>query len=568
MGVKKGFLVSCLAVLALGSCADTHKPTEQSTVMLTPPADVVTRRLSPEQYQSIIADVFGSHIKLGGRFDPGLRVDGLLELGTSQVSVSETSMQQYDNMARNVAAQVIAPEQRALTVSCKPASVTAPDDVCARAFLTEVGRLLFRRPLTADEQDLFVQAARIATEGTGDFYYGLGIGVAAQLESPQFLFRQETVRPTAGRPGEYGIDGYSKASRLSFFLWNSGPDMQLLDAAEKGELDSAAGLARQVDRMIASRRLESGVKAFFADMLQFEEINNLSKDTAIYPMFTAQVADNARDQTLKTIVDLLITHKGDYRDIFTTRRTFLTQALASLYRVPLAAELPNGYPDEWHPFEFGDGDPRSGILSHVSFVALHSHPGRSSPTLRGKALREIMLCQKVSPPPGEVNFTVVQDTSNPRYRTARDRLAAHASNPVCAGCHKITDPMGLALENFDGAGGYRTSENGAPLDTAGVLDGVKFTNAAELGAAVAQNPAAISCVVDRLSSYAAGRPMRKADAPWTSDLKRKFAEHGYVFPVLMRTIALSPEFYRAAPPAGFQAAHLTPTPPVYLEARK
>ncbi|MGE3476414.1 MAG: DUF1592 domain-containing protein [Rhodospirillaceae bacterium] len=562
--MRKRLLLSVAASLLLGSCADNSPKTDVQTAAAVPPAEVVTRRLSPEQYEAIISDVFGSHIKIGGRFDPGLRVDGLLELGTSQVSVSEASMQQYDNMARTVAAQVVAPDQRRLTISCAPAAATAPDDACARSFLGEVGRLLFRRPLTPAEEDLYVRAARTATERAGDFYFGLGIGLAAQLESPQFLFRHEVTKAT-GRPGEYTLDGYSRASRLSFFLWNSGPDLSLLEAAEKGELDTPEGLARQVDRMIASRRIENGTRAFFSDMLHFDDIANLSKDTAIYPMFTNQVAGNARDQTLKTIVDLLITNRGDYRDLFTTRKTFLTQTLASLYRVPLAVEMPNGYPDEWHPYEFSAGDPRSGILSHVSFVALHSHPGRSSPTLRGKALREIMLCQKVPPPPGEVNFTVVQDTANPRYRTARDRLAAHAENPVCAGCHRITDPMGLALENFDGSGGYRTNENGVALDTTGALDGVKFTNAAELGAAVAQNPALISCVVDRLSSYAMGRAMRKADAPWTGDLRRQFAEAGYKFPALMRAIALSPDFYRAAPPAGSQTAQLTSLSP---EARK
>ena len=179
---------------------------------------------------------------------------------------------------------------------------------------------------------------------------------------------------------------------------------------------------------------------------------------------------------------------------------------------------------------------------------MFSHPGRSSPTLRGKALREIFLCQKVPAPPGDVNFTIVQDTSNPVYKTARERLQAHATNPVCTGCHKITDPMGLALENFDGGGSYRTMENGVPLDTTGELDGVKFTNGAELGRAVHDNAAATSCLVDRISAYALGRTPAKSEATdWVAPLKQAFTADNYVVPALMRRIATSPEFYRAAP---------------------
>ena len=180
-------------------------------------------------------------------------------------------------------------------------------------------------------------------------------------------------------------------------------------------------------------------------------------------------------------------------------------------------------------------------MNHISFTALHSPPGRSSPTLRGKALREVMLCQKVPAPPGDVDFTLVNDTTV--YRTARERLAAHASEPMCAGCHKITDPMGLALEHFDGAGGYRNTENGAEIDTRGELDGVSFANAYEMGEAVSENQAATSCLVNRLTSYAVGKPPAKNESAWIAKLKEEFALNGYVLPDLMHRIASSAEFY-------------------------
>lgn len=508
--------------------------------------EVVTRRLTPEQYRNVIADVFGPTIKLGGRFEPDIRIDGLLEIGSGRVAVSAAGMEQYDAMARTIAAQVVDEERRAMFVPCVPRSETENDEACLRQFITQTGQLLYRRPLTQDEVAVQMAAGAVAIQNLKSFYGGLTYALAAMLESPQFLFRHERLEPDPRNQGAYRLDAYSKASRLSFFLWNTVPDPALLNAAAKGELDTARGLQRQVDRMMASPRLNAGVRAFFSDMLHFDQIDTLTKDTTIYPKFNAQVAEQAREQTLRTLVEHLLTQRGDYRDIFTTRKTFLTQTLASVYRLPLVNHAPNGSPDFWQPYEFAADDPRAGLLMQISFVTLHSHPGRSSPTLRGKAVRELLLCQKVPAPPGDVEFQLVQDTSHPVYKTARARLAAHSTEAVCAGCHKITDPIGLALESFDGGGSYRATENGVPIDTTGVLDGIKFANGGELGAAVRANPAAPSCLVDRLTAYALGRPPAPAQRPWVNGLKSAFAEEGYVVPALMRRIANSPEFYRVA----------------------
>ena len=511
-------------------------------------SSVATRRLTSDQYKSIVEDVFGPTIRLGGRFEPEVRVDGLFEVGASLVSVSPSGMEQYDAMARTIASQVVDEDHRNLLVSCSPRSETEPDDACASEFLSGVGRLLFRRPLKSDEQRAYVSAARDAAETLDDFYAGLSLSLGAMLTSPQFLFRHETLEPDPLRPGEYRLDAYSRASRLSFFLWNAGPDLPLLNAAENGDLNTSDGLNQQVQRMLASTRLRDGVRAFFTDMLHFDGLDTLTKDTTIYPKFNAKVASDAREQTLRTLVHALVDQEGDYRDVFATRETFLTQELASLYKVPLVNNVPNGSPDTWQPYKFPDNDPRAGVHMHISFVALHSHPGRSSPTLRGKALRETMLCQKVPAPPGDVSFTLVQDTSNPVYKTARARLTAHSTEPMCAGCHKITDPMGLALENFNGAGEWQTVENGEKIDTSGSLDGVVFNDGGGLGKALQANPAVPSCLVDRVSSYALGRKANKSESSWIEKLKTHFAENGYALPSLMRKVATSPEFFRALAP--------------------
>jgi hypothetical protein len=509
----------------------------------------VVRRLTPGQYQQIIADVFGPEVKIGGRFEPDIRQDGLLAVGASRISITVSGLSQYDGMARTIADQVVDKDHRDALIPCKPADAKTADEACARTFLSRAGKLLYRRPLTEEELNLRVRAAGDAAKTLKNFYSGLSLSLAGMLESAQFLFRNEVVVPDPKNKGAYQLDAYSKAARLSFFLWNAGPDSALLAAAEKGELDTPKGRQKQAERLLASPRMENGVRAFFIDMLEFDRFATFAKDPMIYPKFTTSAADDAQEQTLRTLVDHLLVRKGDYRDIFTTRKTFLTPLLGSIYSVPVAKVTANGAPDLWTAYEYPEGDPRGvGILTQASFTALHSHPGRSSPTVRGKAVREILLCQRVPDPPGNVNFTVVQDTNNPQYKTARERLKAHATDAMCTGCHKITDPIGLAMENFDSASGYRTSENTAPIDASGELNGKKYTDAVGLGKALHDDPATAKCVVNKTYAYAAGRPANKDEEEWMKFLNESFAKNGYRFPDLMRTIVASDAFYRVTPP--------------------
>jgi len=246
----------------------------------------------------------------------------------------------------------------------------------------------------------------------------------------------------------------------------------------------------------------------------------------------------------------LLRNDGDYRDLFTTRSTELTTRLGSLYGVPVAPR--NGVFDAWSSYEFPSSSGQAGILTQASFVALHSQPGRSSPTLRGRALREILLCPKVPAPPGNVDFKLVQDMSNALYKTARQRLTAHATEPTCKGCHKLTDPMGLGLESFDTVGGFRTTENGALIDTSGELDGVKYTDATGLGQALHDNPKAAACLVKRVYEYSVGHSTNKQEDAWlVNTLDRQFADGGYRFRALVRALATSETFrtVSAPPPA-------------------
>lgn len=532
-------LTSCLSLAAAVAGYQTFAADNPPTAVADEPATSV--RLSPSQYRQSIVDVFGPSINVLGRFEPETRVDGLMAVGAVKANVTDVGLERYEELARGIAEQVVDTRRRGMLMPCQPQSATERDDTCARTFISRSGRLLYRRTLTEREISTLVNVAGEAATSSKDFYSGLGTSVSTMLVSPVFLFRYKMLEDDPAKPGQKRLTGLSKASQLSFMLWNSTPDEDLLDAAEKGELYTKEGLAHQVDRMISSPRLEAGVRSFFADMLEFSDFEVVSKDPVFFPRYTLKVKEESQEQTLRTIVDHLITRQGDYRDLFTTPNTFLTRNLAALYKVALVETTDNGQPQKWLPYSYQEGDPRAGILAQASFVALHSPGGRSSPTDRGKALRENILCQTVPAPPGNVDFSKVE-TADPNLKTARKRMTAHATEAMCTGCHKITDPIGLALENFDSSGAFRTSENGEKIDTSGELNGVKYDGPVGLFKVLKETPAVTSCVARRVFAFGAGRLPKAADPQWLA-VEASFKAGHYNFVSLMREIALSDMFY-------------------------
>jgi hypothetical protein len=499
------------------------------------------RLISQQQYANTLAYVFGPDIRVSAHFAPFRRTDGLLEVGASKAGVTSGQMQEFQRTAGAVAEEVLSPEHRNFLVPCTPKHENAADKRCAARFLSSVGRLLYRRPMTKDEIEQLVSAAGGTADQLKDFYAGLSVALEGILVSPNTLFIVDRAEADPAAANQMRLDSYSLASRLSFFLWNAAPDDELLKMAERGDLQKPDGLAKAVDYVLASPRLETGVRALFDDMLGFDDFAVLAKDPGIYPAFVGDTVQDAREQTLRTIVDHLLVRKLDYRDLFTTHDTFMSPSLATLYGVST--------PPGWTPYEIPTGNERVGILTQIAFLASHAHPGRSSPTLRGKALRELLLCQTVPRPPPNVDFSLIEDPKSTMH-TARERLAAHRANPVCAGCHKITDPIGLALENFDGAGQFRETEKGAPIDASGSLDGKTFNDPAGLAQAVHDSPAVPACMVRRAYSYGTGSAIKANDKAVLPYLYGRFAAAEYRMPDLLRTIALSRSFSHVTEGAG------------------
>jgi hypothetical protein len=467
----------------------------------------------------------------------------LAAISTGSLSVTPVGFESFNKMANDIAAQVTGEKFRA-KLPCTPKDPKAADDACASKILRHYGLLLFRRPLTEAELDNRVGLSRRMTERTNDFYAGLSYGLSMLLQLPDFVFRSEVAVPSADGKSAT-LDAYSRATRLSFLMWNTTPDAELLRAAGSGELNTQAGLAKQVDRLMASPRLDAGMRAFFDDMLQLDTFDNVSKDSLLYPKWGSGMATSAREETLRTVIGLTLHDNGDIRDLMTTRQTYLDRRLAVLYRVPFP------FTGEWVKYEFPADSVRSGILTQISMLAMFSHPGRSSPTKRGVALLDIFLCAPTPEPPNDVDFTAVNEDKSP-LKTLRERLMAHADNKVCAGCHTRSDPMGLSLERFDTIGSYRTIENGEPIDDSATIAGHNFSGAKGLGQYLHDSPRYPSCVARRLYSYSRG--VRSSSVDDFADAYKAFQSSGFRLRALLKGMALSESFYAASPPASKEVA--------------
>jgi hypothetical protein len=267
----------------------------------------------------------------------------------------------------------------------------------------------------------------------------------------------------------------------------------------------------------------------------------VSKDSILYPKWGSAIANSAREETLRTMIDLSLKENGDMRDLMTTRKTYLNRNLAAIYQLPFS------FTGDWVPYEFKPEAGRSGILTQASMLTMFSHPGRSSPTKRGVALMDILLCEPTPAPPANVDFSVVNDVSG-NLKTVRERLEAHATNPTCASCHNHSDPIGLVLEGFDTIGARRTQENGVTINLKASLQGKSFEGAEGLGKVLHDSPKFSACIAKKVYAYGRGENSEDVSAGTIKTAYKAFQDSGYRLRALLKSMATSPEFYAAPAP--------------------
>lgn len=542
---RRSSSVAGLAFLLIASAAcDGSDASGSSAAALNDylPGPAAMRRLTAGQYVSTIRALFGDDIDVFTPTEVDTRVEGLLSLGANAATVTPAGLERYESAARQVAAQVLSAERRGRVLGCSPDSQTASDDECATEFVVGLAPLVLRRELRSGEVAEYVSLARASTEDLGDFHRGLESILSSWLLSADFLFIQERVLPPDPDAGIAGrkLTADTLASRLSYFFWNRGPDAALLDAASSGELDTDEGYQAAVARLIEDEaQLEMGIRALFADLYELDALDSAAKDTAAFPQYTMGVIEDAKEQTLRTIVDHLIARRADYRDLFTTPRTFITKNLGPIYGARVV--------EDWEPYEFPADSLRAGILAHVSFLALHARSARSSPVLRGEFVLDSLLCTPIPPPPADVNFEALAP-ENGLGDTARERLAVHRADPNCAVCHDLMDPIGLAFENFDAIGQFRTQENGVTIETFGQIDDVQYDDITGFYPTLRDAPRLTSCMVLKLFMHGVGRVPSFEENAVLDALEEDFASVDYDFIELMRAVAMTHGFRATSGP--------------------
>lgn len=414
------------------------------------------------------------------------------------------------------------------------------DQACGESFIANVGLKAFRRPLTAEERTnlnaLF--ATLNATEG---FDGAVEVTLQSMLQSPQFLYRDEQALGPVP-VGVVTLNAYELASRLSYFLWGTMPDEQLLEAAANGALDTPEGLEAEARRMLADAKSVDGMMRFFSLWLYLDGVENTEKNTAVYPQFTPALASAWRT-SLELYVQDVLAHEGTLTALLTSNVMYTNDAM-SMYgpAAPSAAFVRNEM----------TGAQRKGLLTQPGFLAFKAMPDGSSPVRRGIFVLDKLMCEPPPPPPAGANIVPPQPSVT---NTTRERFAAHSQSDGCVGCHKFIDPVGFTFENYDGLGLWRDTENGQPVDATG---GVQLsrdtavigpvTGVAELSAKLAGSRNVHDCVAHEFYRFALGRALTQADTCTVTLIGDRFMKSGGNFKELMLAIVQSDAFRRNANP--------------------
>ena len=411
---------------------------------------------------------------------------------------------------------------REIIFSCYP-SILDEELSCAESILSRFAREAYRRPLTAEDLTGLMSFYQDGREG-GDFELGIRRALQAILSSPSFIFRLERQPEGLGRGETYAVSDEDLASRLSFFLWGVGPDGELLELAEKGELNDPGVLKEQVIRMLADPRSESLATRFAPQWLRLDELDLKRPRPESFPDFNLAVAQSMRRET-ELLFDHLVREDRSFLELFTADYTFVNEPLARHYGIPSA-----GWDNEFEKVPISDPN-KLGILGHGSVLTVTSFDERTSPVVRGKWVMEVILGSPPPPPPPNVpTLDATSAAGEGRILTTRERLEIHRASPTCNACHLFMDPIGLALDNFDAVGRWRVrDENGVSLNTESKFyDGTVISGPVDLRGVILQRPEqVVRNFINNLFGYAIGRRTGYLDQPTVRGIEREAKANDY-----------------------------------------
>jgi len=507
------------------------------------PSPGAYRRLTASAFRNSLRDLLQGPVTIGNIEPDSWSVAGLASVSAATVSVSAAGVEQYQTAIDAATSQAFADAtRRSKLLGCTPKSTT--DTACFQSFVTRFGRLAWRQPLTSAQVTRYTDLIANVAATLGDVNEGMRAGMQGLLLSPNFLYRLERgAPPAAAGNGFWQYTSGEVAARLSYFLTNSTPDATLLDLADSKGLDTKEAILAQADRLLGTAAGRESVGNFASELYQLQIIASRAKD----PKFTeyTPALQTAMTQEIPAMFQAIVFDRNaSALELLTTRNTFATKELAGLYGLPTTGLSSTSVSAVALP---ADGL-RAGLLTTAGFLSLYANQEEGSPTQRGKFIRETILCQTIPLPPPDVS-TVLPDPPAGVIYTKRQRLSMHESQPSCAGCHRLMDPLGLPLENFDAIGKYRSTDQGQPIDASGDLDGSKFNGPVELGQVLAARPEVADCLVRNMYRYGTGHVDAASERPVLDALKSTFRTGGYHVRDLMRDIVASDGFRFVAPPA-------------------
>lgn len=496
-----------------------------SSVAQGGPGRVVMHRLNRVEYDNTVRDLLGTDLRLSENFPPDDTAHGFDNVAAA-LSMTDVSLGYYIASAKKLAAEALSPSRRDSVLPCE---LESEQEACVASALSSFLPRAWRRPVEAGEVERLVAlyTANKADGATEEEAFARVL--QAVLLAPQFLFR---VEHNLGSAGVRQLDGYELASRLSYFLWSSMPDDALRQAAANGSLATTAGVQAQVARLLADTKAKDLGERFGSQWLTLRSLDNVHPDAMVYPAFDDELRSAMRAETMRLFADVA-SGQRPLSELLTTRSGYINDRLAEHYGMPAvgsAEPVLTPLPAE-----------RGGLLTHASILTVLAHPKESAPVLRGKWILSQLLCRNMPPPPPDVP----QEPAVAAGTSRRERLAAHRVQSACKGCHDQMDPPGLALEQYDGVGAFRTEENGALIDPSGQLSGgTSFSGPQELAQLIAQDPALPRCVAQHLFTYALGRAPRDSgfDAAALDAITQSFVDGGQLFPQLVTAIASSEVF--------------------------
>ena len=516
------------------------------------PAPATLHRISTDEIVASVRTLFGVVPVVD--FEQETSLHGFVRVANSELTISPVLTEQLETFAWELADILRSDEERLRLHFPCPLQTgeegESPQPPCIRSSIVELGLRLWRRPLETTEIDrLFslYQELRRDTFTRSTHYHSISGVVAALLQAPDFAFRIEI-----GEPDQLTVSNqtwrytnYEMAARLSYLFWGTGPDEQLLNAAHEQRLVTDEGLEIEIRRLLDDPRSIDRFNAYFEELIGLKYLDVVSKNIVLFPLLTSSLRTSMRTEVVDLFTSIVFDRDTDFRELLTSSESSVDQELATLYGVSPSQSISAG---ERISVTFPEQQQRGGLLGRAAPLTLFSHATVNSPTYRGRFIRSGLLCQDVPPPPEGV-VTELEESTGTEEQTLRQRLEQHAIDPQCAGCHRLMDPLGYALEHFDPIGQWRELDNGLPIDTSGDLDGSSIDGAVELGQAIADSPYFSSCMTKRLYRYAVGHLEDFDEYPLIDELDDRFTSEGaYRFKSLLISIVMSDGFRRLSAP--------------------